>query len=79
MRLLERGQKCPAAVGLFLFLFLLLFLAIPVVRVIVVAFQDPSSGAFTLVNFVDYPWRWKMRRRTWAPTRVGPSGASWCR
>ncbi len=41
MRLLERGQKCPAAVGLFLFL--LLFLAIPVVRVIVGAFQDSSA------------------------------------
>lgn len=54
MRLLERGQKGPAAVGLFLFLFLLLFLAIPVARVIFVAFQDPASGAFTLVNFVDF-------------------------
>jgi iron(III) transport system permease protein len=35
-------------------LFLVVFLVVPVVRVVVVAFQDPSSGAFTLINFVDF-------------------------
>lgn len=34
--------------------FLGLFLVIPVVMVILVAFQDPSTGAFTLVNFADF-------------------------
>jgi iron(III) transport system permease protein len=54
VNLLARGQKGPAAVGLFLFVFLLLFLAVPVAKVIFVAFQDPTSGRFTLVNFVDF-------------------------
>ncbi|MEE8393179.1 MAG: ABC transporter permease subunit, partial [Rhodospirillales bacterium] len=35
-------------------LFLFVFLVVPVARVVVVAFQDPSSGAFTLINFVDF-------------------------
>lgn len=34
--------------------FLALFLLIPVAMVILVAFQDPNSGAFTLVNFADF-------------------------
>ena len=37
-------------IGLFLFV----FLVVPVARVVFVAFQDPSSGAFTLINFVDF-------------------------
>ena len=37
-----------------IFLFLLLFLIVPVAKVIFVAFQDPASGAFTLINFVDF-------------------------
>jgi iron(III) transport system permease protein len=39
---------------LLLGLFLFVFLVVPVARVVVVAFQDPSSGAFTLINFVDF-------------------------
>lgn len=35
-------------------LFLLVFLVIPVVKVIFVAFQDPGTGEFTLINFVDF-------------------------
>ena len=34
--------------------FLALFLIIPVAMVILVAFQDPNTGAFTLVNFADF-------------------------
>lgn len=47
-------QKAPAVVGLLIALFLLLFLAIPVAKVIFVAFQDPNTGAFTLINFIDF-------------------------
>ncbi len=35
-------------------IFLIAFLAIPVAKVFIVAFQDPSSGVFTLVNFFDF-------------------------
>ena len=35
-------------------LFLLIFLIVPVVKVIYVAFQDPNTGALTLINFVDF-------------------------
>lgn len=35
-------------------LILLVFLIIPVVKVIYVAFQDPNTGALTLINFVDF-------------------------
>ncbi len=35
-------------------LFLLVFLIVPVFKVIYVAFQDSSTGALTLVNFVDF-------------------------
>jgi iron(III) transport system permease protein len=48
------GQRGPATIGLIIALFLLLFLAIPVLKVIFVAFQDPFTGAFTLINFVDF-------------------------
>ena len=34
--------------------FLLLFLIIPVAMVVLVAFQDPQTGQFTLVNFADF-------------------------
>ena len=54
MSLLARGEKGPAVVGLMLFFFLLLFLAIPVAKVIFVAFQDVDTGGFTLVNFIDF-------------------------
>ncbi len=44
----------PAIAGLAIALFLLLFLVVPVVKVIFVAFQDPNSGALTLINFIDF-------------------------
>jgi iron(III) transport system permease protein len=46
--------RTPAIVGLLIALFLFLFLVFPVLRVIQVAFQDPHSGAPTLINFVDF-------------------------
>ena len=42
------------SIALLLGLFLFVFLIIPVAKVIFVAFQDPGTGAFTLVNFVDF-------------------------
>ena len=49
-----RGQWGPAAVVVVVGLFLLVFLVVPVVNVIYVAFQDPNTGALTLINFVDF-------------------------
>ena len=49
-----RGQWGPAAVVAVVGLFLLVFLVLPVVNVIYVAFQDPNTGALTLINFVDF-------------------------
>ncbi len=48
------GQRGPVTIGLVIALFLLIFLAVPVLKVIFVAFQDPSTGAFTFINFVDF-------------------------
>ncbi|MGB2318352.1 MAG: ABC transporter permease, partial [Litorivicinaceae bacterium] len=47
----ERG---PAIAGLMIAFFLLLFLIVPVGQVIFVAFQDPNTGSFTLINFADF-------------------------
>ncbi|MCP4670409.1 MAG: iron ABC transporter permease [Desulfobacula sp.] len=47
-------QRGPAVLGVMIAMFLLLFLVIPVAKVIFVAFQDPSTGSFTLVNFLDF-------------------------
>ena len=49
-----RGQWGPAAVVAVVGLFLFVFLVVPVVNVIYVAFQDPNTGALTLINFVDF-------------------------
>lgn len=49
-----RGQWGPAVVVAVVGLFLLVFLVLPVVNVIYVAFQDPNTGALTLINFVDF-------------------------
>ena len=43
-----------AAVAFAVAAFLLVFLVVPVVRVVFVAFLDPHTGAFTLLNFVDF-------------------------
>ncbi len=40
--------------ALFLGLFLFIFLVVPVAKVIYVAFQDPNTGALTLINFIDF-------------------------
>ena len=49
-----RGQWGPAAVVAVVGLFLLVFLVLPVANVIYVAFQDPNTGALTLINFADF-------------------------
>lgn len=41
-------------VALLLALFLVAFLILPVLNVIFVAFQDPNTGQFTLINFADF-------------------------
>jgi iron(III) transport system permease protein len=41
-------------VATFLAFFLFVFLVVPVFKVIYVAFQDSSTGALTLVNFIDF-------------------------
>ena len=51
---LSSVQRGPAIIGIAIALFLFLFLAIPVAKVILVAFQDPSTGNFTIVNFIDF-------------------------
>ncbi|MDH3672635.1 MAG: iron ABC transporter permease [Gammaproteobacteria bacterium] len=48
------GQRGPALAGGLIALFLLLFLLVPMAQVVVVAFQDPNTGAPTLINFVDF-------------------------
>jgi ABC-type sulfate transport system permease subunit len=47
-------QWGPGALALFIGLFLFVFLVVPVAKVVFVAFQDPNTGALTLVNFVDF-------------------------
>ena len=54
MRSLSRHQIGPASVALLLSAFLFVFLIIPVAKVIFVAFQDPNTGALTLINFSDF-------------------------
>ncbi len=50
----SRNHWGPGAVALFMALFLFVFLVIPVAKVIYVAFQDPNTGALTLINFIDF-------------------------
>lgn len=54
LSVLSSAQRGPTAVAIVIALFLLSFLVIPIVQVIFVAFQDPGSGALTLVNFADF-------------------------
>ncbi len=54
LKSIARGQWGPGLVALFVGLFLFVFLVVPVLKVIYVAFQDPNTGALTLINFVDF-------------------------
>jgi len=54
LNFIRRGQWGAGAVALFLGLFLFVFLVLPVIKVIYVAFQDPNTGALTLINFIDF-------------------------
>jgi iron(III) transport system permease protein len=51
---LHASERGPALLGLVIAIFLAAFLVLPVFRVIWVAFLDPSSGGFTLINFYDF-------------------------
>ncbi len=50
----SKRQWGPGALAILIGLFLFVFLIVPVAMVIFVAFQDPNTGALTLVNFVDF-------------------------
>jgi iron(III) transport system permease protein len=54
LKFIRSGQWGAGAVALFLGLFLFVFLVVPVAKVIYVAFQDPNTGALTLINFIDF-------------------------
>jgi iron(III) transport system permease protein len=66
-----RKHPALAAVMLFIALFLLIFLIIPVVKVIFVAFQDVSTGQFTLINFKDFFSTALFRESFWNSLYVG--------
>jgi len=51
---MQTGNTGIRSLAFAIFIFLLVFLLIPVAKVIFVAFQDVQTGAFTLVNFVDF-------------------------
>ena len=58
-------------------LFLLLFLIIPVATVVIVAFLDPRTGGFTLVNFADF-WRNDLFIRSfWNSVWVSSMAVAW--
>ncbi len=59
------AQPGPFVVTLLVGLFLLLFLIIPVMTVIVVAFQPKGGSGFTLVNFADFFANDLFRRSFW--------------
>ncbi len=54
MNSFSRTQWGAGGLALLIGLFLFVFLIVPVVKVVYVAFQDPNTGALTLVNFVDF-------------------------
>ena len=54
MNSFSRSTWGVKALALFISLFLIIFLIIPVAKVIYVAFQDPNTGALTLINFFDF-------------------------
>jgi len=50
----SRSQWGAGGLALLIGLFLFVFLIVPVVKVVYVAFQEPNTGALTLINFVDF-------------------------
>jgi len=50
----SRSNWGVTSLAVFISLFLLVFLAVPVGKVVYVAFQDPQTGALTLINFIDF-------------------------
>jgi len=66
-------RKHPAltAVKLLIALFLLMFLVVPVVQVVFVAFQDTTTGQFTLSNFKDFFSTALFRESFWNSLYVG--------
>ena len=54
MNSFSRSQWGAGGLALLIGLFLFVFLIVPVVKVVYVAFQDPTTGALTLINFVDF-------------------------
>ncbi|MCH2326335.1 MAG: iron ABC transporter permease [Rhodospirillales bacterium] len=54
MNSFSRSQWGAGGLALLIGLFLFVFLIVPVVKVVYVAFQDPNTGALTLINFVDF-------------------------
>ncbi len=60
-----------AVLMLLISLFLLVFLVIPVVQVIFVAFLDPATGGFTLLNFKDFFSTALFRESFWNSMYVG--------
>ena len=51
---LSRANFGPKTLAIAITIFLIAFLVVPVAKVFIVAFQDPTSGVFTLVNFADF-------------------------
>jgi len=54
VRDLIHRHRGPISAALLVAAFLALFLVVPVLKVVAVAFQDPHTGALTLVNFQDF-------------------------
>lgn len=54
MHFFTRAPSMAAWIAIGLGLFLFAFLVLPIAKVIYVAFQDPNTGALTLVNFADF-------------------------
>ena len=54
MQSFAKGHSKAAWIAVALSIFLFVFLVLPIAKVIYVAFQDPHSGDFTLVNFADF-------------------------
>ncbi len=66
-----RKHPAQTAIMLSIALFLITFLVIRVVQVIFVAFQDPATGQFTLINFKDFFSTTLFRESFWNSIYVG--------